>query len=132
MRKHAFSAFGSIDRLPIRSAVHGARPGDPDLVRIFSLTLRVGSDCCDSAELRGRHKTLVRIDGAEALHNPQAATGDPGDVHVGADMMLSRHHFSGAARTFVDAGTIERVNHRVLTQRACRGYGSLPQLHAAI
>ena len=106
------------------------RPGDPDIVRIARIAVRVRSP--GLLELHGRHHALVRVDGAEALDDLEAAVGDLGDVHVHANMMLAGHHLGRAARAFGDPGMVERRDDVVLPQRAGLFHGGLPELHAAV
>ena len=57
---------------------------------------------------------LVRIDDPEVLDDLEFAILCLGDVHVHANVMLTRHHFSRAARTLRDLCVVQRPDNFVL------------------
>ena len=75
---------------------------------------------------------LLGIDVPEALHDLEPSAPRLGDVHVHPHVVLAGSHLGRAARTFEDAGMIQRRDDPVLLQRARLVDRRLPQLQATV
>src|SRR6266852_2658934 len=78
------------------------------------------------------HIAFLWIDDAEVLDDLEMAVACTGDVHVHANVMLTRHHFGRAARSLGNLCVVERLDDIVLPERACLAHGRLPELQTPV
>src|SRR5207253_10382592 len=88
------------------------------------------SDCIDThfSTLRA----LLWINDPQALDDLETTVVCLSDVHVHANVMLIRHHFSWTARSLSDLCVVESLDDILLRQRACLFHSSLPELQTAV
>jgi len=72
------------------------------------------------------------IDRPQTLDNLEVTVPRLGNVHVHANMMLTRHHFSGATRPLRDLCMVQCLDDMVLLERACLFDCSLSKPQASV